>query len=766
MLEKTTPTLSLEGQQDRVAGSAEFYKHKLRFRVLAVGSALAAAVTLAHAFATQLGVPGWTDAHIAGVIAAVVFAGCPLLWRLTGNLFVAGFAFVTCLLAISTFTALTNGGVSAPTTAFIIFAPIMAGLLIGRRAAFLAGVVSLGMLVLLVIADQVGLSRAAHHNAAELNMLRFSTFTIAAIMATAVAIVYQSVMLRMFCELSAANGELATSERALREKADELDLIFHNAPVHLLFKDDKNRILRGNKTAALEAGCTVDDLIGADARDIYPAMAEKYHRDDIAVIESGAPRFGIIEEYSPAAGKRGWVRTNKLPYLDPVTGKRFVFVAATDITDQYEAEIALEESEKRFALAAEGSGAGIWDWADVSKGDQYWSPRFCAMLGYRPGELQPTSTVWRSLFHPDDERENADALAAHLSGRAPYQCDFRLLHKALGYRWFRCTGQAIWNEKGDPTRMIGSIIDIHDEKCAVEALRCRSIELERRNKELQEFSYAASHDLKSPLRAFENLASWAQEDLKAGRAAEAAKHLDMMRSRTRRMMELLEGLRVYALAGDWTEEIETVECHSLVEKSFEVMAPPQFRLEIASTLPILETVYAPLSQVLRNLIDNALKHHDRDAGTITVHHTEANDYIEFHIVDDGPGVPAKYQERIFRMFEVVHDQEDRDGAGAGLAIVKKIVESFGGEIRVLSNPPVQRGSEFIFTWPKKLDPSFADPSCKSRCTVLWGERQGSIRNLGGNGNADLLPSNGDINVGNVGAVEARAHDSGCRGRRS
>lgn len=684
---------SRTSNQSPTIGDTANYEVRVRTHILDVCCGTASVVTLAHATLTQFDVPGWTIARIVGVAAAAIFAVCPFLMRAKGRFPIAAGIFVATLLTAATFAALWNGGLTAPTTCFLILAPAMAGLLLGGRAAVAACAASFGALALLSTAPAMGLAHASPHSQAELDQLRLSALAIAVLTATIVVTAYQ-------VDLRRSIRALAESERINARNAKELDLIFNNTPVHLLFKDDRNTILRANRAAAESAGSTTEAMMGASTEAVYPAMAAKYLADDLAVLESGVARLGIIEECTPAAGRRGWVRTDKVPHVDPVTGKRYLFVAAIDITEQRIAELALAESERRFALAAEGSGAGIWDWIDIASEAHFWSPRFFALLGYAPGEIEASTATLRELVHPDDRDSVRAALRGHLNDQAPFLLDLRLRHKSAGSRWYRATGQAIWNEHGAPLRMIGSIIDIDAQKRVEESLLVHARALERSNDALRAFSQAVSHDLRSPLRAFEHLASWTEDDVAAGRIEAARAQLLSMRARATHMGELLEGLRLYALAGSAAETIERVSSRILVEHAFGMLAPPEFRLAIGSELPTFNTAAAPLAQIFRNLIDNAIKHHDRTDGIITVRHEDSGGYWVFEVADNGPGIPAEFQKRIFEMFEVLQRREDQAGAGAGLAIVKKTVEALGGAVSVSSSAPDSRGATFRFLWPK------------------------------------------------------------------
>jgi signal transduction histidine kinase len=132
---------------------------------------------------------------------------------------------------------------------------------------------------------------------------------------------------------------------------------------------------------------------------------------------------------------------------------------------------------------------------------------------------------------------------------------------------------------------------------------------------------------------------------------------------------------------------------------WDYLAPPAgFVLACPDPMPTLLTPRAPLEQVLRNLIGNAIKHHDRAHARIEVSARACGDCIEFRISDDGPGVPPEFHERIFQMFQTLKPRDQMEGSGMGLAIVRKAVEAAGGSVRVQSAHP-ERGTTFLFTWP-------------------------------------------------------------------
>ena len=226
-------------------------------------------------------------------------------------------------------------------------------------------------------------------------------------------------------------------------------------------------------------------------------------------------------------------------------------------------------------------------------------------------------------------------------------------------------------------------------------------ELRRSNEDLDQFAYGASHDLKAPLRGIRNLTDWIAEDVEPTASADTLENLMLVRSRVDRLDLLLDGLLKYARIGRSGGVVEDVDVAHLTADIAEDLAPAAgFSVAVRGELPVLRTDKAPFEQVLRNLIGNGLKHHDRGGGTVTVSARDRGEAVEFRVEDDGPGIAAHFHERIFQMFQTLRPRDEREGSGMGLAIVKKTVESHGGSIRLESAPP-RRGSAFIFTWAKQ-----------------------------------------------------------------
>jgi signal transduction histidine kinase len=245
--------------------------------------------------------------------------------------------------------------------------------------------------------------------------------------------------------------------------------------------------------------------------------------------------------------------------------------------------------------------------------------------------------------------------------------------------------------------------DVTESKRIEARMKAQSAELERSNRDLEQFAYVASHDLRAPLRAMANLADWVEEDLPGEAPPKVREHLEKLRARLSRMEQLTGDLLEYSRAGTGHDHVQKVDTALMVSDiAAELEPPPGFRVVPRFGLPSFETARSPLEQVLRNLISNAIKHHHRDRGEVIVSAVERGDWYEFRVEDDGPGIPEDERVRIFQMFHRLVPEEMVEGTGMGLAMVKRIVEGAGGAIRVESGKG--GGSAFYFTWPKVMPP--------------------------------------------------------------
>jgi PAS domain S-box-containing protein len=229
--------------------------------------------------------------------------------------------------------------------------------------------------------------------------------------------------------------------------------------------------------------------------------------------------------------------------------------------------------------------------------------------------------------------------------------------------------------------------------------------LERRNRDLDQFAYIASHDLKAPLRGIANLSQWLEDDIGASLEEESKAQLQLLRSRVRRMEALIDGILSYSRAGRTKGKDEPVAVRALLDEVVELLSPVGIAISFGDELPTLKTEKVLLQQVFMNLIGNAIKHGGRSDLSVRVEASDLGSHYEFAVVDDGVGIAAEYHDKIWGVFQTLVRRDEVEGTGIGLAVVKKIVELVGGRAWVESQAGA--GATFKFTWPKtkkRFDP--------------------------------------------------------------
>lgn len=228
-------------------------------------------------------------------------------------------------------------------------------------------------------------------------------------------------------------------------------------------------------------------------------------------------------------------------------------------------------------------------------------------------------------------------------------------------------------------------------------LRKNINELEKRNKELDQFAYVVSHDLKAPIRGIYNAVQWIQEDLGSELSAQMNKYLNIIPGRIKRMDELIDALLHYARISRSQSVKEFVDINVLIGEIVESIVPQDFEV-IVEEMPSFRTEKVRLEQVISNLISNSVKYASDRPGCIRISCKELKSHYEFTVADNGIGIDSKYHEKIFIIFQTLREKHATESTGIGLSIVQKIIEDQHCKIKVESN--LGEGASFVFTWPK------------------------------------------------------------------
>ena len=375
---------------------------------------------------------------------------------------------------------------------------------------------------------------------------------------------------------------------------------------------------------------------------------------------------------------------------------------------QREVEETLRQREKR--LSAVLDNATIHVWAFDGEWYPYLSKEWYRYTGQDPA-LPRTIKRWTEVVHPDDLDKAVITWFKAWDSKGVYDDNFRLKSAKGGYRLFHSHAVPIYDENGKFQHYQGYNIDI-TERVRAEAEREALItELETKNAELERFTYTVSHDLKSPLITIKGFLGLLERDAIAGNVERAKTDIARISNAADKMQHLLDDLLELSRIGRLVSPPEEVPLGELAREAVNMVAgrleKRGIEVEIA---PDLLTVYGDrprLREVLENLVDNAVKfmgdqasprveigvRRDKDESK-----TEGEGETVFYVRDNGMGIDPRYHEKVFGLFEQL-DQET-EGTGVGLAIVKRTVEVHGGRIWVESEG-IGKGSTFCFTLPDK-----------------------------------------------------------------
>lgn len=270
----------------------------------------------------------------------------------------------------------------------------------------------------------------------------------------------------------------------------------------------------------------------------------------------------------------------------------------------------------------------------------------------------------------------------------------------------------------------GIVRDITDRKQAEED-RERFIEkLAHSNRELDNFAYIASHDLKAPLRVIGNTSQWLEEDLGPDLSEDSRENMALLRNRVKRMERLLDDLLDYSRIGRQNEKIDTTTISGkeiLNDAMLLADIPKGFSVTVSPEFSDIQLKSMPLKLIFANLINNAIKHHDKKTGTIDIGVTTRGDKYVFTVTDDGPGVAPEFHDQIFKMFKTLKPRDQVEGSGMGLAMIEKHINYFGEKISLISR--LGQGCTFRFTWSKDQQPATQDLNQESPQDELYQRKQ-------------------------------------------
>lgn len=488
-------------------------------------------------------------------------------------------------------------------------------------------------------------------------------------------------------------------QRAFEEKNNILESIGD-----AFFTVDNNWIVTyWNKVAEQLLNRKRENILGQNLWDIYPdAVVQDFYAQYHKAMVTGQNL--TFEEYYPNSKK--WFEVSAYPKEDGLS------VYFKDITLRKETDIRILQANERFEKVAQATTDAIWDW-DIENDLFYRGEGFENLFGYKLKKTLKAEEVWKDTFHPDDLPRIQNSLKAHLQDatQGHWQHEYRILHKSGEEKSAIDKGVIIRNEAGKAIRMVGAITDItHRVKFENEILELNELlkknikELEISNEELEQFAFIASHDLQEPLRMITSFLNQIERKYRNQLDDKALQYIHYATDGAKRMKQIILDLLDYSKAGKIEERLHPVDLNKIVAE-YRILRRRLIEEKEATIsinkLPKIMCFRAPLTQTLHCLIDNAIKYTgENTAPLIKITAEEAETHWEICVADNGIGIDSEFYDKIFIIFQRLHNRDKFTGTGIGLSIAKKHIEAWGGKIWITSE--IGKGSRFYFTIGKNV----------------------------------------------------------------
>lgn len=528
-------------------------------------------------------------------------------------------------------------------------------------------------------------------------------------------------------ELTTTNQELQTRNELLNESYLYSDAILSNIQDPLLVLDRDLRIVSASKSFYKKFTFTVEETEGILLYDLgnkewdIPELRKLL--EEVHLKKSEFYNFEVTHTF-PRLGEKVMM-LNATCIYQKMHREELILLSIEDYTERKKAQQSIIESEERFETAVAALQGVVW--TNNPNGEMVGEQKSWAALTGQSYEAYQ-GYGWTKAIHPDDVQPTIEAWQKAIKESTPFIFEHRVRLKSGEWRYFSIKAIPTMRADGTIKEWVGVHTDITLQKIAEEKINSFAKELESQvndrtkrlaisnqqleennlslqilNKELQSFSYVASHDLQEPLRKIQTLASRIIES-EAALSAKGKDYFNRMQKAAERMQALIKDLLAYSSVHNIKgqkliktdlniiiDEVKTQLSEIIKEKGATVNA---------ESLCDINIIPYQFRQVMLNLISNALKFtKPGTAPVITIKSNKVNDskinelglsrlkeYYHITVADNGIGFEEAYNEKIFEIFQRLHDREDYPGTGIGLAIVKKIIESHNGIITAKSKP--------------------------------------------------------------------------------
>ena len=643
--------------------------------------------------------PSHAPRFLTLVAAVVVVSGASFVLNRTGRQTAAAWLLIIGLWLVGSTSAWTGGGIANTAITSLLVLVAAGGVLLGWRTGIVlagVGVVTVG---LVAYAGTAGLLP-------EPTLVQ--TDWVRAIWLCDFIVITTAAMVLFAQDLTGARDRAVEGMHKIARSEQSVRAVMDNAPfgAHMYRLDDDDRLVfvGYNRKAVQMLDLDHAPLLGMTLEEAFPGNVGT---DTPGAYRRVARDGGIydLEQYAyDSEGIAGVFEVHAFNF-----GPRQVSVFFRDVTEKRRAEAKLREANEMLAVAQRAANAGFWSW-DVPTGVLTWTPEFYRLFGL-PDDAPATFDTWRAALHPEDVDEAETKIMQAMGAHIPLENEYRIMLQDGSVRWIGAQGTTTYDEDGEPLRMAGICIDVAEKKRREEEIRALNADLERRveertrelsvaNRELQDFVYSASHDLRAPLRALDGFSEVLLEDCGEVLGEKDLGYLRRIRAASQHMAELIDALLALSRVGRREVELRMVDLSAAAQAILDELAESEPDRSVSVSIePELQarTDEALADIVLRNLLGNAWKFTSKkaDEASIGVGAVRRNGRMVYYVRDDGAGFDQEHAGAMFRPFHRLHGQDEFPGTGIGLATVQRALDKLDG--MCWAEGQTGSGATFYFT---------------------------------------------------------------------
>lgn len=472
-----------------------------------------------------------------------------------------------------------------------------------------------------------------------------------------------------------------------------------------------------NKAAENIYGWTLEEAIGRNIVDLTtPEPSREQAMEIMEWLKKGETWLGNFK-VRKKDGTDFIALVSNSPVYDKNNNLSGIIGVSTDVSEQVKNEELLkvytqqlESSNERFEKVTEATKDAIWDW-DIVNQTYYRSKAIERFFGKNTSQTISSSDFWKDKFHPEDLENIKRSVESAITDPNCFRWEqeYRIRNEKDELVYVIDQGVIIRDDEGNAIRMVGAMSDISDQKSLTlqlkslnDELKRYTLELERSNEELEQFAFVTSHDLQEPLRMISSFMDLLKRKYENQLDEKALQYIHFAIDGAKRMKQIILDLLDFSRANRITEEIEPIDLNLVLSdyKQLRRKLITETSTQInAAVLPKIKTYNTVVTQILHALLDNAIKYAKPNTPPlVTINVVEQEEDWEFSVADNGIGIDKQFFEKIFVIFQRLHNKDQFQGTGIGLSIAKRGIEFLNGKIWLTSK--VGEGTTFYFTIPK------------------------------------------------------------------